>query len=110
MSKETPKITTILKEKDRNRVEPGKRLAQLNKERKLHKEQQVEIDDNSRTVNYSLFLNVIGVTAAVVRLYYVRKEFNSSFASSVVKNNKTPQVESKDPESLQVKPLLDTLQ
>ena len=43
MSEETPKITTILKEKDPNRVEAGKRLAQLNKERKLHKEQEEHI-------------------------------------------------------------------
>ena len=33
MSEETPKITTILKEKDPERVEAGKHLAQLNKEK-----------------------------------------------------------------------------
>ena len=85
--KETPKITTILKEKDPKRVEAGKRLAQLNKERKLHKEQQDEIKSNSSAVsciNYSLILNVIGVAAAVVSLYYVRKEFEKK---------KEPQVE-----------------
>ena len=87
MSEETPKITTILKEKDSKRVEAGKRLAQLNKERKLHKEQQEEIESNtsysSSTVNYHLILNVIGVAAAVVSLYYIRKEFEK----------KEPQVE-----------------
>ena len=56
MSEETPKITTILKEKDPKRVEAGKRLAQLNKERKLHKEQQMEIDENKSYINYGLIL------------------------------------------------------
>ena len=92
MTEETPKITTILKEKDPKHVEAGKRLAQLNKERKLHTEQQEDIKENTININYSPILNVIGVAAAVVSLYYVRKEFNSSAGSSVVKNNKTPQV------------------
>ena len=106
MSEETPKITTILKEKDPKRVE-----GQLNKERKLHKEQQMEIDNNSRTVNYSLILNVIGVAVVVASLYYGS---STSATSSVVNKNKKLQVENKDPEPLQVKllpaPLLDTLE
>ena len=110
MSEETPKTTTILKEKDPKRVEAGKRLAQLNKERKLHRERKEYINENKININYSLILKVIGVTAAVVSLYNVRKEFNSS----AVKKNKTPKVETKDPEPLQVKPLtvplLDTLE
>ena len=113
MSEETPKITTISKEKDHKRVEAGKRLAASNKERKLHKEQQEDINENKININYSLILNVIGVTAAVVSLYYVRKEFNRqlscSAASEAAIEAKTPQVENKDPESLQVKPL-DTLE
>ena len=59
MSEETPKITTILKEKDPKRVEAGKRLAALNKERKLHREQQEDINENKININYSLILNVI---------------------------------------------------
>ena len=104
MSEETPKITSILKEKDPKHVEAVKRLTQLNKERKLHREGEEDIKENTININYSLTLNVIGVAAAVVSLYYVREEFNSSAASSVVKKNKTPQVENKDPEPLQVKP------
>ena len=113
MSEETPKITTILKEKDPKRVEAGKRLAALNKERKLHREQQEEIKENTININYSLILNIIGVTAAVVSLYYVRKEFNRQLScsadSEAVRKNKIPQVENKDQEPLQVKPL-DTLE
>ena len=48
-------------------------MAALNKERKIHKEQQEDIDDNKIAINYSLILNVIGVTAPVVSLYYVKK-------------------------------------
>ena len=78
MSEETPKITTVNKEKDPRHVEAGKRLAALNKETKIHKEQQEDINDNKTFVNYGLILNVIGVLTAVVSLYYVRKECNSS--------------------------------
>ena len=77
MSEETPKITTVQKEKDSKRVETGKRLAQLNKERKLHKEQQEDINENKSNINYSLILNVIGVTVAVASLYYARKKSNN---------------------------------
>ena len=56
----------------------GKCLAQLNKERKLYKEQQMEIDNNSRTVNDSLILNVIRIVVAIASMYYVSKEPSSS--------------------------------
>ena len=72
--KETPKITTTLKEKDPKRVETGKHLAQLDKERKLHKEQQMEIDENKGYINYGLILNFVGVAVAVVSLYYASKK------------------------------------
>ena len=87
MSEETPKITTFKKEKDPKRVEARKRLAQLNKERKLHNEQQIEIDENSLAVNYGLILDVIGVAVAVVSLYYVSKK-----ASVTMISNDKPQV------------------
>ena len=57
-SRADPKITGIKKEKDPKCVEAGKCLAQLNKERKIHKEQG-EIDNNKTAVNYSLILNAI---------------------------------------------------
>ena len=67
-SRADPKITAVKKEKDPKRVEAGKRLAQLNKERKIHKEQQGEIDDNKISINYGLILNAIGVTVTVMSL------------------------------------------
>ena len=109
MSEETAKITTILKEKAPKTVEAGKRLAQLNKERKLHKEQQIEIDENksnsSSAVDYSLILNVIGVTVAVVSLYYVRKKCNKK----VISNDK-PQVVKEEKPPSPASPLLDSLE
>ena len=116
MSEETPKITTILKEKDPKRVEAGKCLAALNKERKPHKEQKEDINENKININYSLILNVIGVTAAVVSLYYVRKEFNRqlscSAAREAVKEEKPQMEPSPTKEQLSCKPqkVLDTLE
>ena len=74
MSEKTPKITTVNKDKDPKRVEAGKRLAQLNKERKLQKEQQIQIEENVSNINYSLILNVIGVAVAVASLYYASRK------------------------------------
>ena len=92
--KETPKITTILKEKDPKCAETGKRLAQLNKERKLRKEQQMEIDENKSYINYGLILNFVGVAVAVVSLYYASKKPSSSADVTVISNDK-PQVAAK---------------
>ena len=68
MSKENPKIATVKKEKDPKTVEAGLRLTQLNKERKLHKEQQEDTNENKSNIDSSLILNVIGVTVAVASL------------------------------------------
>ena len=52
-------------------------LHNLTKKEKI-KKQQGEIDDNKISINYGLILNAIGVTVAVINLYYVRKECEKS--------------------------------
>ena len=65
---------------------------QLNKERKLNiltaKEQQIEIEENSLSVNYSLILNVVGVAVAVASLYYAIRKSSSSVNPPKVKEEK----------------------
>ena len=82
MSEETPKITTVKKEKDPKRVEAGKRLAAISKaakERKMcnkieseNKQENAGFDYN---INYGLVFGILGTAAAICSLYYTREEY-----------------------------------
>ena len=76
MSEETPKITTVKKEKDPKRVEAGKRLAAISKEARERKmRERLEQESGGWGVSYGLILGSIGVLAAVGSLYYARKDY-----------------------------------
>ena len=69
----------------------------------------MEIDNNSRTVTYSLILNVIGVAVTVVSLYYTSKKPSSSADETVISNDK-PQVAAKLVKEEKPLKVLDTLE
>ena len=75
---ETPKITTVKKQKDPKRVEAGKRLALISKasrEKKMREkiENENTPKDDEWNVDYTLILGAVGLVAAIGGTYYAMR-------------------------------------
>ena len=75
----TPKITTVKKQKDPKRVEAGKRLALISKasrEKKMREkiENENRQEDNEWNIDYTLILGAVGAIAAIGGVYYAIKD------------------------------------
>ena len=72
MSEETPKITTVKKEKDPKRVEPGKRLAAISKaakqrkmRNKIESENKQENGSSDCSINYGIVIGILGTAVSI---------------------------------------------